>query len=395
MREWYRFVTDVAEKAPTVADIHIVDVIGGWEDQTLNELLGTDISVTAKGFLRELAALPASVKDIRVHINSPGGHVWAGVNIANALRAEKSKGRKVETIVEGIAASIASVIAMAGDRVTMADTALMFVHDPFAGIVGNASELREAADYLDKMRDSSIIPAYQWHTDKTAEEVAEIMGAATWMSADEAIEMGFADEKVEGLKAAASIDPRFMARMEIPEQYKDRVAELLEPEDETEPAAALVVPEGAVSPEVVAAIPPGDIVAAEDAIAPADLIELCGTSDLDLAFARVLIAENLTPDQARQRIQAEQAKRKAENERQEQITALCSKVGHEDLADDFIAGGMPLDAARDLMTKLTAKLDKVEIDAGLKPDHGQAGAPVIDHQAIYERRRALTAAAPR
>src|SRR5262245_49867465 len=118
---WFRIQ---AAAAGSVADVVVFGFIGDW----VADLYGGtgDGVVTAKSFADELAALPESVKTVRVRINSPGGDVVAGIAIANALRAEQQKGRKVETIVEGLAASAASVIAMGGSTVRMADNALMF-----------------------------------------------------------------------------------------------------------------------------------------------------------------------------------------------------------------------------------------------------------------------------
>src|SRR5690349_6468961 len=118
--KWFRFVNDASD--PSTVDIHVIDFIGDWIDQALNEMFGEEISVTAKAFVDQLAALPEGVKAINVHINSPGGDVFAALNIANALRDQQAtKNRTVTTYVDGLAASAASIIAMAGSKVVMAD----------------------------------------------------------------------------------------------------------------------------------------------------------------------------------------------------------------------------------------------------------------------------------
>src|SRR5262249_31261956 len=150
-RQWFNIAT--SDETPTVADIHIIDYIGGWDDDWLARNWGYEMGVTAKQFVEDLAAIPAGVATLKVHINSPGGDVQAGINIANALREQQvSKGRTVETFVDGIAASIASAIAMAGSKVHMADNALLMVHNPWSLAIGNAGEMRKVADILDTMR---------------------------------------------------------------------------------------------------------------------------------------------------------------------------------------------------------------------------------------------------
>src|SRR5688572_28058278 len=174
-REWYRLVTNAAD--PSVADVHVVDFIGDWIDDYWG------FGVTAKAFIDQLAKLPEAVKTIRVHVNSPGGDVWSAVNIANALRDQRVTNRRnVVTIVDGLAASAASILIMAGEPVQIADTALVMIHNPATGMFGTAKNLREAADLLDTVRDQ-IVAAYHWHSKLSAEELVALMDATTWMSA--------------------------------------------------------------------------------------------------------------------------------------------------------------------------------------------------------------------
>src|SRR5690554_5721149 len=104
MKSWYR--VENAASDPTVVDIHIIDVVGGWVDDMINRFWGVELTVTAKQFVEDLAKLDDQVTAINVHINSPGGDVFGGLNIANALREQESKGRTVTTYVDGLAASI-------------------------------------------------------------------------------------------------------------------------------------------------------------------------------------------------------------------------------------------------------------------------------------------------
>src|ERR1051325_2166278 len=197
-REWFKF--QAAADDASVVDIHIIDFIGDWIDDYWG------FGVTAKAFLDQLAKLSNDVKTVRVHINSPGGDVFAASNIANALREQQaSKGRTVETIVDGIAASAASIILMAGSTIKVADNGVVMVHNPWTIAVGNAADMRKSADTLDTLR-NTIVATYKWHSSLSDDELVALMDAETWMDADEAIAKGFATEKVEGLKAAATID---------------------------------------------------------------------------------------------------------------------------------------------------------------------------------------------
>jgi ATP-dependent Clp protease protease subunit len=141
-RVWYRFQN--AADDPTISDLYIYDDIGkSWWDDT---------AVSAKQFLDELNALPATILTARVHVNSLGGDVFDGVAIANGLRAWAKNGRSVTTIVDGIAASTASIVIQAGDTVQIGDNAMVFVHNPWTIVMGNAKEMRKAANDLDARR---------------------------------------------------------------------------------------------------------------------------------------------------------------------------------------------------------------------------------------------------
>ena len=143
--------------------------------------------VTPEAFRADLRKMKG---DLTVHINSPGGDVFAGVAIYNAIK-DYSKG-KVIVKVDGIAASIASVIAMAGDEIVMAPGSMMMIHNPWTMGVGNSEELRKVADTLDEINES-VVPIYVERSGLSKEEVQELLDAETWLSAERAVEMGFAD----------------------------------------------------------------------------------------------------------------------------------------------------------------------------------------------------------
>ena len=158
-----------------------------------------DEDVTPTSIKDELAKIK-NVDEVNVYVNSPGGGVFAGVAIYNEL---KRINVPVTAYVDGIAASIASLIVLAADRVVMPVNAMLMVHNPWTLAYGNANELRELADKLDKISDSVLIETYAAKTGLSADELREMMDAETWLSGEEAVEQGFADELLEEQKIAA------------------------------------------------------------------------------------------------------------------------------------------------------------------------------------------------
>lgn len=149
--------------------------------------------VNAKDFVSQFNAIDADEIDLR--INSPGGSVFEGLTIANAISRHRAN---VTVHVDGLAASIASVIAMSGDKVVMAKNAYMMIHDPWGIVIGSADDMRKEADLLDKVS-GTIIQAYVDKTGEKAEVIKQLMSNETWFTAEEAKEIGLADE-VEGDK---------------------------------------------------------------------------------------------------------------------------------------------------------------------------------------------------
>lgn len=175
----------------TSAEVWIYGDIGeSWWGET----------VTAKEFVQEIAAL--EVEQLSVRINSQGGSVPDGLSIYNALKRHPAT---VAVSIDGVAASIASLIAMAGDTVEIADNARIMVHAPWAVLAGNAVELRNAADLLDGWA-HSMAGNYAAKTGQTADAVLAWLtdGKDHWFSAEEAVAQGLADTMVTGLAVAAS-----------------------------------------------------------------------------------------------------------------------------------------------------------------------------------------------
>ncbi len=128
--------------------------------------------------------------DITVWINSPGGDCIAAAQIYNMLMEYKGN---VTVKIDGIAASAASVIAMAGTKVCVSPVSMLMIHNPSAGIYGNTAEMQKAIEMLDEVKES-IINAYEIKTGMNRTKISHLMDAETWMDANSAVEMGFADE---------------------------------------------------------------------------------------------------------------------------------------------------------------------------------------------------------
>lgn len=175
-----------------------------YGDIDMGGFFGED-GVASSGIAEQLKA-HASAKRINVRINSRGGDAMGGIAIYNLLRAH---GAEIVVNVDGLAASAASIIAMAG-KVVMGRGAMMMVHSPWTITMGGADDLRQTADVLDKLRDS-LVTIYQAKTGKKPAELRALLKAETWMTADEAKASGFADEIADKpVKAKAEGDVVFL-----------------------------------------------------------------------------------------------------------------------------------------------------------------------------------------
>jgi ATP-dependent protease ClpP protease subunit len=171
-----------------VSEIWLYDEIGtNWYGE------GT----TATNFIAELNAIKSPKIDL--HINSPGGQVFEGAAIYNAIKRHAAT---VTSYVDGIAASIASVIALAGAKVVMAKNALFMMHNPSGITLGTSEDMRKTADVLDKIRDT-MVGAYIEKSRKTAAEIVALLDNETWLNADEAKAAGFVDEVAGAMDLAA------------------------------------------------------------------------------------------------------------------------------------------------------------------------------------------------
>ncbi|WP_335255268.1 ClpP-like prohead protease/major capsid protein fusion protein [Phytobacter diazotrophicus] len=236
---WFRMKALAADEA----EIYIYDEIGFW-------------GVTARQFVSDLQAL-GDVSHINLHINSPGGDVFEGIAIFNAL---KFHGAAITVHIDGIAASMASVIAMVGNPVIMPENTMMMIHKPWGFAGGDANDMRDYADLLDKM-ESVLIPAYAEKTGKSAEEIAAMLEDETWMNGSECVAQGFADQTTPSLQAMACIQSKRIEEFEkMPNAIRNMITPprnttAREPANQTTPQqqpAAPVLDENAIVARVVA-----------------------------------------------------------------------------------------------------------------------------------------------
>ena len=169
------------------ADVFIYDSIGDSHG-----------GITAKDFAGELKKV-GLVDYLNVFINSDGGSVFDGMTIHEHLRRHPAY---VTTYIDGLAASIASVIALAGDEIVMAANAMMMIHDPWATTSGSAEEMQKSAEVLDKVR-KQILNVYIRRTGSDRDTIETMMRDETWMDAAEAVALGFVD-RVSGIQDVAA-----------------------------------------------------------------------------------------------------------------------------------------------------------------------------------------------
>jgi len=188
------------KKAGTRGEIYLYGVIGvDW--------FGDGIS--AKQFADDLKAL-GQVETIDLRINSEGGDVFAGKAMYTLLVDHRAK---VVTHIDGLAASAASYVAMAGDEILISEAAYLMIHNAWTVAVGGAEDMRRTADLLDSVN-GTVRDVYAARTKNSADKLKKWMDEETWFTGKEAVDNGFADKLVENLKVAASVrDPKRFKNM--------------------------------------------------------------------------------------------------------------------------------------------------------------------------------------
>ena len=261
MNSWYTI-----RARATGAEVLIYDEIGAY-------------GISAKGFLAELGALSEGTP-IDLRINSPGGSVFDAVAIYNAIKRHEGT---VTVWIDGIAASAASYVAMAGDEIVMPENAFLMIHDPAGLVMGSADDMRAMADALDKVK-GSLVQGYAAKSGRDPQDIAALMAAETWFDAKDALDAGLATRSAEPVRIAARFDigcfrnapPALVEMVEEDEPETVPDGNGLENEQDTPSVTAEGHVEVDNMPSPVSDPPPDAVAIRADAIAHARaVIDLC------------------------------------------------------------------------------------------------------------------------
>ncbi len=318
-RAWYTLKNQSGQPA----ELLIYDVIGDWAGLSARQLVNT---------LKDIEA-----DEITVRINSPGGSVFDGIAIYNALRYHSAH---IHVRIEGLAASIASVIAMAGDTIHMAENALLMIHNPFGWVGGDAEELRKMADMLDKTTEV-IAQTYCSRCELESDAVKQLMDDETWFTAAEAQQKGLIDNIDSPVKMAASFDLSGFSK--APEIFKPNEAE-------------------------------------DQGVHALTVMRLCNQAGY--------------PEMAEQFLSQQQGIEDVKNRLAEceAIKSLCTAAHSPDKANSYIQSGKTKEQVRTELFDLLTNDDK-PINNTLTPkQQGTVLTPLIDTQSVYRKRNQQTVA---
>ena len=229
-QKWYAFKNYSDESGEV--ELSIYDEIGAF-------------GIGAKEFIAELREYKG--QHVHVRINSPGGEIIDGSAIANALNRHEGG---VTVHIDGLAASMASYIAMSGKPTYMSENALLMIHNPWTLAAGEADDLRKQADLLDTMK-ATLVRGYQRKSGMPAEEISKLMDEETWLTALEATALGFVDAIEDGIPAAASAKD-LRRRFDSFAQRMDEKNSVVSETEAAAPAVEAVVEETPVAVEAEA-----------------------------------------------------------------------------------------------------------------------------------------------
>jgi ATP-dependent Clp protease protease subunit len=380
VKQWFDFRALVGG-----AEIVIYDEIGAF-------------GIPAKAFLDELKALGPLAK-LTVRINSPGGSVFDGVAIYNALKRHDAR---VTVWIDGIAASIASMIAMAGDEVVMPENAMLMLHDPSGLVIGTASDMRGMADALDKMK-AGMVAAYRDKSGRDDTEIEALMQAETWLSAQEALELGLADRIEQPVRMAAHFDlsrfrntPPQLAALATTTSQEDAVSDPNKTSSSkrdtakasgapgTDPTAPQATPPEKRADDTAAgpASQPAAVADAEPAPAPATTPQP--------AVAEATRPAGSPPQATAQVIDLDGVRaeeRKATLAYVSEVHELCALAGRGDLAAGFVAKATPVAQIRRALLEARAAEDEATaIRSQVRSPTVEPTQPAVDTAAIYAAR---------
>lgn len=311
--------------------VEIFDEIGGW-------------GIWASELIPHLRRIDGAGKKVEIRLNSPGGDVFEGIAISNAIRFMKADTRSV---VYGLAASAASVIAVSTDELAMPANSMLMIHKPWMLTWGEAADLRDSAILLDKIEVQLIDTYAAKAKEANRDDLAQMVADETWLTAEEAVAVGLADIILDEVKMAASAVRKVRARGEVPAE-----AEALLAGPAAEESADEEVPAVEAAAEVVtdAAEPETPVASAEQEEAPAEI-----TAEAEAA------PETIEPEAA-----AEPAGLSIEA--QSEIRTACKIFDASDRADEFISARATLDQVRAALWDARAeKSAQTEINPRVAP----------------------------
>jgi len=327
MRPCFNFTARAGDKPAVLA---LDEEIGFWGTQ-------------AKDFR---AALDAVDGDLVVEINSPGGEVMAGLGMYNMLRARAAAGTNITTRVTGVAASIASVIALAGDKREMPKNAFAMTHGVSGMAWGTEDVLRDQADAVGKMN-ASIRSIYMDRMGVDEAKAAELMSKDTWLSGEECLDLGFATALTDAVEATAKFD---MDRADLPENVRSVFKAKVELDDEAAAKAAADAAEAKrLADEAEAARLAAEAAAVPDTPVAEQIVTEAKAAGFEAHAA--FFAVNFTS----------LAEAKARLGVAREINALCSIAGKPEMAAKAIRGGKSVaDIRTDLVNALAAEDERVD-----------------------------------
>jgi ATP-dependent protease ClpP protease subunit len=333
------------------------------------------------------------VAELTVRINSPGGSVFDGVAIYNALKRHEAR---VTVWIDGIAASIASMIAMAGDEVVMPENAMLMLHDPSGLVLGTAADMRGMAEALDKMK-AGMVAAYRDKSGRDDAEIEALMAAETWLSAQEAVELGLADRVEQPVRMAARFD---LSRFRNPPPQLAALTTTTFQEDAmSDPNKTRSRKPDPDPPATAQALEPGDVDNAGDtdastasqpaAVAPAEPAPAPATTPQPAVVGAARPAEPAPQPTAHvidlDGVRAEE--RRATLAYVSEVHELCALAGHGDLAAGFIAKATLVSQVRRALLEARAAEDEATaIRSQVRPTSIEPAQPTIDTAAIYAAR---------
>lgn len=346
-QNWYRIKAETLAEQTTI-EIYIYGEIGGW-------------GITANQFIQDLKAIDDGVSPIVAAFNTIGGDLFDGLAIHNALNR---LGERCTARIDALAASAGSVAACGAHRMVMASNAMLMIHNPWTFTAGDAEDLRKVADVLDQTLEA-IIAAYKAKSPDIDEaELRRMVNAETWLTAQEALALGLADEIGSGVEVKACLGQG--AAMQ---RYRQTPKALLDQLN-------------AVEPEPDQDDPPTDPEPADASALALLITKECGAAGIN-NLIEPLIASTKLADHATVQAAITQAKC---------VRDLCVAARLPELTAEFVTAGLGKEAVQArLFDKLVSSGKGFEIDNSLPlqddpPAKVQARQP--DHQDIYAARRA-------